>query len=546
MSDVRDEGAVPDTVTAPPRHSDSAVEPHSQAGRPSTHLESDFQQDASGGNGDPAREVPKARSPESERTVLLEPVDPAAAERLDAPSPEVADVQLEHAGPIVQEHLVEHEPQTLLATDAAPARESRHNDGDRLAPGSDEHTLLGPPSPNLYGEPTPPARTVDLPASPLLSPDLDLPGPVTQAPIASHASASPRNLQIRTQPADLVATPRELNSTTPNESVPSTPISPSGGDAGHDGSTEDNDEEDERPLWDRMAAGQHRGRESEFRQETEPVENGRHVGGKLGLDAPRESTDESDRAVRSEESDAVESLDPSAVASTCARPPSASQPPPFMAPPRFADGIARDLPSASTPLNGHAGSGPRPHGRSQSVAVPTSASTTMGGSAFQSSLSSAMGPPTHRSSDHRYRASSATAGSAAAATNGFSAARSPSTGTAPSSSLAREASLRTSSRADSGSQPPSRQASISADGRNVPGSEGQTSRSASRRTAPSSSAAGEGTSSHTAVHGARSRRTLGEWQLTKTLGAGSMGKVKLGVSQVTGEKVRDWLHVTRA
>ncbi|GAA5974491.1 hypothetical protein JCM21900_005831 [Sporobolomyces salmonicolor] len=35
----------------------------------------------------------------------------------------------------------------------------------------------------------------------------------------------------------------------------------------------------------------------------------------------------------------------------------------------------------------------------------------------------------------------------------------------------------------------------------------------------------------------RSRKTLGEWQLTKTLGAGSMGKVKLGVSGVSGEKV---------
>lgn len=34
-----------------------------------------------------------------------------------------------------------------------------------------------------------------------------------------------------------------------------------------------------------------------------------------------------------------------------------------------------------------------------------------------------------------------------------------------------------------------------------------------------------------------SRRQLGEWTLGKTLGAGSMGKVKLGVSTVTGEKV---------
>lgn len=35
----------------------------------------------------------------------------------------------------------------------------------------------------------------------------------------------------------------------------------------------------------------------------------------------------------------------------------------------------------------------------------------------------------------------------------------------------------------------------------------------------------------------RTRKQLGEYTLTKTLGAGSMGKVKLGVSTVTGEKV---------
>jgi len=35
----------------------------------------------------------------------------------------------------------------------------------------------------------------------------------------------------------------------------------------------------------------------------------------------------------------------------------------------------------------------------------------------------------------------------------------------------------------------------------------------------------------------RSRRVLGEYQMTKTLGAGSMGKVKLGVSGISGEKV---------
>lgn len=36
----------------------------------------------------------------------------------------------------------------------------------------------------------------------------------------------------------------------------------------------------------------------------------------------------------------------------------------------------------------------------------------------------------------------------------------------------------------------------------------------------------------------RSRRVLGEWSMSKTLGAGSMGKVKLGISSITGEKVR--------
>lgn len=40
-----------------------------------------------------------------------------------------------------------------------------------------------------------------------------------------------------------------------------------------------------------------------------------------------------------------------------------------------------------------------------------------------------------------------------------------------------------------------------------------------------------------AITSTGSRRQLGEWTLGKTLGAGSMGKVKLAVSNVTGEKV---------
>ena len=43
--------------------------------------------------------------------------------------------------------------------------------------------------------------------------------------------------------------------------------------------------------------------------------------------------------------------------------------------------------------------------------------------------------------------------------------------------------------------------------------------------------------SSSAISSSGSRRQLGEWTLGKTLGAGSMGKVKLAVSNVTSEKV---------
>lgn len=50
-------------------------------------------------------------------------------------------------------------------------------------------------------------------------------------------------------------------------------------------------------------------------------------------------------------------------------------------------------------------------------------------------------------------------------------------------------------------------------------------------------ASGSSTREKEQKESSRSRRTLGEWTMSKTLGAGSMGKVKLGVSSVTGEKV---------
>lgn len=36
----------------------------------------------------------------------------------------------------------------------------------------------------------------------------------------------------------------------------------------------------------------------------------------------------------------------------------------------------------------------------------------------------------------------------------------------------------------------------------------------------------------------KARKVIGEWTLTKTLGEGSMGKVKLAVNSISGEKAR--------
>ncbi|GAA6035293.1 hypothetical protein JCM8097_008802 [Rhodosporidiobolus ruineniae] len=81
--------------------------------------------------------------------------------------------------------------------------------------------------------------------------------------------------------------------------------------------------------------------------------------------------------------------------------------------------------------------------------------------------------------------------------------------------------------------PPPRLASISSAGT---GPSGPSRRDSTRdRDRERSGGGGEGAASTSAS--SRSRRQLGEWKLTKTLGTGSMGKVKLGVSVNTGEKV---------
>jgi hypothetical protein len=60
---------------------------------------------------------------------------------------------------------------------------------------------------------------------------------------------------------------------------------------------------------------------------------------------------------------------------------------------------------------------------------------------------------------------------------------------------------------------------------------------ASRATPPS-------TSSNGATRSKSKYRMVGDWQLQKTLGAGSMGKVKLGVNMHTREKVR-WQSISK-
>lgn len=543
MSDVRADAAAPaETATAPPRHPNSSVEPHSDAARATTHVDLTGSQSATREPGfDPAGERPPATVGDGsggdvKGTELLQEIaEPSTHQTADAASPEVTEVQLEHAGPAVLEELAQSQPHTLLVQDASdpivtPVLDAAGEKDSVLAASSGaDQELLGPPSPNLYGEPTPPPHTAELPASPLLGPDPPAAVPAIHEPVstaqAPTSRTSPRSLQIRTLPAELASPERDPQNLTPTGSVPSTPISPSGGDAGHDGAEEDNLDEDDRPIWshrrpDDSALLANRGLAGNGAVQDGMSSPSRH--------APRETSD-GQSTERSEDSDAVEALHPAAISQTRTRPTSSSQPPPFN------NDLAQSAgPSAASYRSAGTESRAQHHGRSQSVVIP-GASSNQQGTSFQTALSSATGPPSQRSSD-RYRASSATA---AGGSNGRSAPRSPSSGAAPSSPLARETSLRASSRSGYSAEPPSRQGSVSTNGRSGnPPPEGQSSRSTSRRTQPGSSSGGDAAAAtQSSVHGARSRRTLGEWQLTKTLGAGSMGKVKLGVSSVTGEKV---------
>ncbi|BGP36933.1 Serine/threonine-protein kinase [Rhodotorula kratochvilovae] len=395
---------------------------------------------------------------------------------------------------IVQEELAARDD-----TDAPLAR-----DGGVSPLGS---ARLAPPSPNPYGEPTPPGRTVELPAEPLAAPaTLSPPASrdfVAPSPVPSPSPPSPPPLfSLRTHPADLVS---PSNPDPHGASVPSTPISPAGGDAGHD------DELGSLPSFPRGDPGSpvHSFGESArvengtAGESAPPSVNGASIGhGSGGADSDDARWSGGGGGERngrlegreSEDSDAVEALHPAALASAS---PAASPSLPSSAVLRSNSlRQARSSPTAA-------------HGRSFSLATPQS---TPPPSAFRDSptLARIPGSPERHDSERR-RASSV--------------APQPqpqqlqANGAGPGASLQRDASVRSSGPRERGaSQPPSRAGSVSAGG-------GSVSRRESTRERPSVAA------------GSRSRRALGEWQLTKTLGAGSMGKVKLGVSQVTGEKV---------
>ncbi|GAA6051304.1 hypothetical protein JCM3770_006802 [Rhodotorula araucariae] len=474
MDDAAPAPAAPRSPQTPPparEHPPNTIEPLAAAGQPSTHLDQ-----------------------------LAQPV---SAEQLP-PHPQ-GTVQ---AG-------AQDRQQLYTSTAAIVVHDELAARDDSAAPlARDDGTLpldsarLAPPSPNPYGEATPPGRTVDLPAASLAAPS-DLSPPASRdsvAPSPDPSLSSPPLLSLRTHPADLVS---PSNPDPHGTSAPPTPVSPAAGDAGHD------DELGSLPSFPRGDASEHAhgfGEAARVENGAEgglgpadsapPSVNGASIGHGSGGGESDEATWSGERNGRregreSEDSDVVEALHPAALTSAA---PAASPSIPSSAVLRSNSlRQARSSPTAA-------------HGRSFSLATPHS---TPPPSAFRDSptLARVPGSPTQpeRRDSERRRASY------------VAPLPPPPPQQANGAALHRDASLRSNVPRDprerGGSQPPSRAGSVSGAGA------GSVSRRESTRERPSEAG------------GSRSRRALGEWQLTKTLGAGSMGKVKLGVSQVTGEKV---------
>ncbi|GAA5911929.1 hypothetical protein JCM6882_004718 [Rhodosporidiobolus microsporus] len=459
----------------------------------------------------------------------------------------------------------------------------------------------GEPTPPVATTPLPPvspAVSSALPtaAEPSFTAAPPSPTPAPSSPISPSPSASasssippPPKLGLKTHPADLVST---SNPDPHGPSVPNTPISPTQGDAGHGDSLSllghASHAHGGGGRFGSEDGGAGVGSASASRRESQEggrpfgfetvAENGRGVGG--GFDEAQvlaeQEQEEDERPLGALRREAVAAA---AAGANGTLSPSSSQPRPSTDS-TDSDAVEALVPSATAPTSSSgftAGALPRPtppasafdpstpakrasyHGRSASAAAPSSSSSpppsshSHAASAYargadllfspSTPAGSASGSPTlthSRSVSDRDRPRAASSSSATAppplALNGTPAAVVPGsplptvaengTGRSPPPTPSRGGSGAGRAREGSG---PSRHASVSSSA-----GAGGPSRRESTREKPSAGgeekAAAAGTSS-------RSRRQLGEWQMTKTLGAGSMGKVKLGVSGVTGEKV---------
>ncbi|GAA5839620.1 hypothetical protein JCM11251_003560 [Rhodosporidiobolus azoricus] len=481
-------------------------------------------------------------------------------------------------GPIAQEILdaVRYGNGEVKEEELAAALEEKAVISPPQVTGGEDDGPLEPPSmpaaADPYGEATPPAASTPLPpVSNTASPSFA--SPPTYAP--SLSSPAPPKLGLRTHPADLASSP---NPDSQGPSVPNTPSSPTAGDIGHGDSLS--------LLGHASHAHGHgggrfgseeggAGSASAMGSRRESQEGGRPVMGENGKQ-PREYGD-FDEAAEEEDNRPLGMLRQEAVAASSNGNGSSSLPPPVSRPSTdSADSEAVEAlhPSATSASNAPLLAGvlpapsPRPpppsaydpctpakrssyHGRSASVASPPTSSTHASAAyargadlLFSPSTPAGTSPPaalahsrsasvSDRNGERPRSISTASAGTTLI--NGAPGNPLPTVAEngRPSSSAGPGTPSRSASGAgrprESNGQPPSRQASISSSTAAGGPSRRESTRERSGEGRDAAAAAASGSS--------RSRRQLGEWQMTKTLGAGSMGKVKLGVSTVSGEKV---------
>ncbi|GAA5974004.1 hypothetical protein JCM11641_008207 [Rhodosporidiobolus odoratus] len=412
-----------------------------------------------------------------------------------------------------------------------------------------------------YGEPTPPAATMPLP--PVSTPPPSIPSSGTPASPSSPTQPSLPKLGLKTHPADLVS-PSNPDPHAAVPSVPNTPISPTAGDAGHGDSLsllghgshaghghgyEASSSTAASGSWRRNGSeataldgeqGSRRNSEDTGRMPSAGLgigEAGRTDAGERysatgdgarlnGTSSPEGTPTEyapSPNAARpwaygdpsSNDPNGVEALHPASLASSVPSPslaPAPRPPPPSTFNP-------------STPAKRAS------HGRAASIATG-SPSSSHASNAYARGADLLFSPtsPLAGSPPQVFHERQRSASTTAPLSNGNGSALSP---VAERSSAGAEAS---SARREGA---PSRHGSVSsstAPSRRGSARECHPERERERdrekdreREAKRDESGAPGQS--------RSRRQLGEWQMTKTLGAGSMGKVKLGVSSQTGDKV---------